>query len=353
MRFSPHGATSIDLCIHDFVRFSRYREQSTVIAGWVEEPFQDVNTKLIMREAAGFRERAREIRKIIRAEKPDLVVVHQHLPTAAILGRSRLGCPVLFHIHNFQKPPRHLLSRWERLRRYRSLDAVICVSEAVREAFNNQWPMVDTPTYTAHNGIDCAGWSADLSDKEKLILFSGRFVREKGVVEAVDALRKVLPDHPDWRAVFLLSSTDEQPDYVQEVREHLRNFGPQLLALENVPHEEVRDWNRRAAIALVPSVFAEPFGRVAIESMAARCALVVTRRGGLPEVVGDTALLVDDPATPDLAIAIDRLLKDETLRVSLAEQGYRRCNERFDIRAVTGHLDDLYDRILGGSPKLR
>ena len=26
MNFSPEGATAIDLCVHDFVRFSRYRE---------------------------------------------------------------------------------------------------------------------------------------------------------------------------------------------------------------------------------------------------------------------------------------------------------------------------------------
>ena len=47
MNFCPEGATAIDLCVHDFVRFSRYRETTRVFGCATGEPFQDVSFERI------------------------------------------------------------------------------------------------------------------------------------------------------------------------------------------------------------------------------------------------------------------------------------------------------------------
>ena len=59
------------------------------------------------------------------------------------------------------------------------------------------------------------------------------------------------------------------------------------------PHSVVKRAYESAAIAIVPSIFPEPFGRTAIEAFAGGAALVASRSGGLSEVVGDAALTLE------------------------------------------------------------
>jgi len=79
-------------------------------------------------------------------------------------------------------------------------------------------------------------------------------------------------------------------------------------------------------ILLVPSIWPEPFGRVALEAMMAGLPVVASRCGGLPEVLGDAALLVDDSADLETWVAhVLRLKSDRELRAELVEAGRQRA----------------------------
>ena len=346
MRFGPAAATSIDLCIHDFVRFSRFRRTTTVVANTVAEPFKDVDVRLVGGGGTP-RRRLSELAGVIARERPDLVIVHQHLATAAGLARAGLGCPVVLHAHNFQKPARNFVSAYLRTRRYRALDAIVVVSDAVADAFRRTWTHIAVPVYVAHNGIDAVAWEADPSQKEKLILFVGRAAPEKGVLETARALRSVLAVHRQWRAEVILSETDVHIDYLRSVLEELDACGGQTRVRRSLPHEDVRLANSRAAISIVPSIYAEPFGRTAIEAMAAGAALIVSRRGGLPEIAGNAALYLDEVTAETIAAAASRLIADPGLRDELAGRAKGRCRTIFDVRLASARLDAIYCAVLG------
>ena len=180
MSFGPAAATSIDLCIRDFVRFSRFERTTTVIASHVEEPFTDVNLELLDPTAQSTSDRARMIARLIQSIRPELVVVHQHLPTAVKLRRLVPDCPVLLHVHNFQKEPSGFFGSYFKERHYKLLAGMICVSEAVRTHFVEHWGRTKIPAFTAHNGIDTIQWNASASDKSNLItLFRSGCSRER------------------------------------------------------------------------------------------------------------------------------------------------------------------------------
>jgi glycosyltransferase involved in cell wall biosynthesis len=81
-------------------------------------------------------------------------------------------------------------------------------------------------------------------------------------------------------------------------------------------------------VAVVPSRY-EGFGLVALEAMLAGVPVVASRIGGLPEVVGDTALLVppEDPAA--LAAAVVELLEQPERARGLTERAGRRAEQAF------------------------
>ncbi len=102
----------------------------------------------------------------------------------------------------------------------------------------------------------------------------------------------------------------------------------------------------RAAIAVVPSRWAEPFGLVALEAMAHGAALVCSRRGGLPEVAGDCALYADPDEPGAFAGAILALARDEARRAALAAAARQRA-EGFGTPAAADRLLALRAGCLG------
>jgi glycosyltransferase involved in cell wall biosynthesis len=84
-----------------------------------------------------------------------------------------------------------------------------------------------------------------------------------------------------------------------------------------------------------------------LETMALGKPAVVTRVGGLPEVVDDgvTGLLVPSGSPESLAGAIVRLLKDPGLRDRLGEAGRVRA-ETFDIRLAVRRTEEVYGELL-------
>jgi glycosyltransferase involved in cell wall biosynthesis len=103
----------------------------------------------------------------------------------------------------------------------------------------------------------------------------------------------------------------------------------------------------RASAAVVPSVWNEPMGQVAIEAMLAGRAVVASDVGGLRDVVshGATGLMVPpgDPAA--LAAALDSLLDDPGTRQRMGATG-RRHARQFEAAAVAPRVVEVFEDVL-------
>ncbi|MEM8761120.1 MAG: glycosyltransferase family 4 protein, partial [Pseudomonadota bacterium] len=277
-RFSPESATSIDLYIHEIARQSRLASRITVFAQRTEHPFEDVD----LRSWVGRADR-RALASEIAATGPALVVVHQHMPTAAHLGRAFPDVPVALVRHNFVKAPRHLFSAWAKRRQIAELSGLAFVSECCREVFEREWPAPEggrhwPGLFVTPNGIDHGLWRP--APKAQRLLFVGRLAPEKGVAEAAEAVGRILPEYPDWDALFILDAKSAEPRYRDRVIAAMEAAGPRLRLMTNLPHDAVRAEMAGAAIAIAPTQNTEPFGRVAVEALASGCALVAARAGG-------------------------------------------------------------------------
>jgi glycosyltransferase involved in cell wall biosynthesis len=102
-----------------------------------------------------------------------------------------------------------------------------------------------------------------------------------------------------------------------------------------------------ADLLVVPS-WAEPFGRVVIEALAAECPVVATAAGGIPEILthGEDGWLVPPRDPEALAEGIATLLADPALRMRLARAGLHTVRRRFALSDYAEKLGSIQDAVL-------
>lgn len=101
---------------------------------------------------------------------------------------------------------------------------------------------------------------------------------------------------------------------------------------------------RMASALLLPSLY-EGFGFPVAEAMAMGCPVLTSRRGSLPDVAGDAALVLDDPTdVAAMAASLRRLLTDAEWASALIERGYRRSRE-FRWARVAGLVRSTFESL--------
>ena len=112
-------------------------------------------------------------------------------------------------------------------------------------------------------------------------------------------------------------------------------------------HPLVLEAMTRAAIVVVPSRWNEPFGLTALEAIACGAPLIVSPRGGLPEVAGAAAIYAEPDAPGEIAAAILALAADPARRAALSAAGRERAR-RFDTPVAAARLAALRRAALNG-----
>lgn len=176
----------------------------------------------------------------------------------------------------------------------------------------------------------------------RVIGYLGRLSEDKGVGVLAEAVEKVIADGHDVRLLVAGEARFVDRATAARIEASLNRLGDRV---------ERRGWMDRATffseveVAAFPSVWEEPFGLVAAEAMSARCPVVVSDAGALPEVVGADYPFVARAGNPDaLADALVRALGTDG--TSVTESSYVRWSERYSPEAGRTRLSVLLDSVL-------
>ena len=179
--------------------------------------------------------------------------------------------------------------------------------------------------------------------KESEFLFGcvSVFVPEKGQRHLIEALPLVRALHPEAR--LLLAGDGASRAELEALAKHLGQTEAVLFPgfVNNV--EQVY----AALDAFVfPSEF-EGLGTALQAAMAAGLACISTKRGALAEVVeSERTALVVEPDGKEFAVAMLRLIVEETLRKQLGEAGRRNVEQRFSAAAMLENTIRVYEDVL-------
>lgn len=179
---------------------------------------------------------------------------------------------------------------------------------------------------------------AGKSIRDKDIVFLGRLVSDKGCDLAIRALAllkregicpsfTVIGDGPEMPILGLLTTELGLSDQVAFLGT-IREGRGKVVA--------------RHKIMVIPSIWEEPFGVVALEGIAAGCAVVASRGGGLPEAVGPCGILFPNGDVAALASALKNLLTSPGLCDKLTAKRNRHL-ERFQPEAVAKRYLEVFE----------
>lgn len=177
-----------------------------------------------------------------------------------------------------------------------------------------------------------------LKDK-KIVIFSGKLTRIKGVDYLIKAASKIKGD------IYVLGDGEE--------RKNLENLKAELGA-DNIHFlgyfgedkiDELKMFYRRADVAVFPSVWDEPLGLVILEAMACSTPVVASRRGGIPLAVknGYNGYLVRARSYKEIAVAVNKLLDNPTLREKFASNARQTVEDKFDWEKIARQFVRLYE----------
>jgi glycosyltransferase involved in cell wall biosynthesis len=297
--------------------------------------------------------------RIIRREQVDLLYTldRSRSPLLAALAARLSGRPFVFHAHY----PYYPSARWS-VAVVRAADRVVAISDFIRREYE-QRGIDRRRIVTIYNGVDAEVAPSDpaatrarlnLAGDEQVVLMPGRLSRYKGQLELVEAMPRVLEAFPRTRFVFAGYDSPELGDLsipgCGTVGAVLRKRAAELGVTDQALFlGETGEMNALYAIADVVAApsWAEPFGLVVAEAMAAVRPLVAAAAGAIPEIVvdGETGLLVPPRAPEPLAEALIQLLGDPAAREKMGQAGRARVQACFTLERYAREMQDLFVHI--------
>lgn len=233
---------------------------------------------------------------------------------------------------------------------------VICCSEymagEVRQYFNTPADKIDV----IPNGVDPAPFQrwegVDLSQframyalpEEKIVFHVGRIVYEKGVETLLRAVPLVLREFP--QAKFVIAGTGPNLEDLQSLAWSL-GVGQKVLFTGRISDDDRDRLFKVSDCAVFPSLY-EPFGIVALEAMAAKCPVVVSKVGGLKEVVvhGETGITVYPGNPESVAWGILHTLQHPEWTRQRVENAFRKVLEDYNWPRIAELTRRVYTRVV-------
>jgi glycosyltransferase involved in cell wall biosynthesis len=178
----------------------------------------------------------------------------------------------------------------------------------------------------------------------KIILTVARLHPNKGLTYLLQAMPKVIEEHPSSNLVIIgRGPTEEQ---IRRLMADLKLEDHVTLLTDPIPNEDMNRIYPGCDLFVLPSV-KEPFGRVILEAMACGKPVISTRVGGPLDIVedGKTGYLVDRADPGQLACRINELLQDPKKIRDFGVASRRRIVERFDWEKLAIKYSSIYKSV--------
>lgn len=267
-------------------------------------------------------------------KRKELSLTHAHyaFPTGLLsyFGKIWFGIPYVITVHGgdidkMSKKNKTTRNWTETI--LRKADEVIVVGEQLKEDVIQQFDISMHKVSVISMGVDPTVFhvmpqelsreALEVSKEETMILYVGNIIREKGILELIEAYKQILYSNERLSLYLVGSQKDEQ--FVTEVQDRITNLS-RVHLIDPQPQGKLAKWMSAADVFVLPS-YHEGFGLVALEAMAVGVPVVGTNVGGIPFLLKeDAGILVEPQDSKSLADGISAALERSEERYTEVKQ---------------------------------
>ena len=181
-------------------------------------------------------------------------------------------------------------------------------------------------------------------DNEKIILYVGRLVYEKGIQHLIAAMPKILSNYHDAKLVIA-----GKGGMIDDLKAETSSLGldNKVYFTGYMDSKKVQKMYKCADVAVFPSTY-EPFGIVALEAMLAGVPTVVSDVGGLDEIVthGVDGMKSYAGNPNSIADSVTALLYDHQLATNISKKARQKVKEQFNWEKIAQDTHFTYEKAI-------
>jgi glycosyltransferase involved in cell wall biosynthesis len=293
------------------------------------------------------------VKGVLKREKPEVVHVHNFkgLSASVFSAANDLGIPTVHTVHDYDLicPKTTMLTRTNafcmdpdslcRIYRWLSkritLTAVIAPSDFMLKTLSSFGLFTDVPKIMLPLGIEECEPVARVSNETFDVLYVGRLGKHKGVHSLIEAVKAL--DLKSAR-LHIVGQGSDRISFESAAKDDGR-----IIFYGFLTPDKLRKLYSIADVAVVPSIYKEPFGLVIPEYYQQGIPILGSRAGALPELIADgyNGFLFQPGDVAALAALLSRLSSDSRLLSELSTNA-RRSSAAFDLRVHLRKLEAIY-----------
>jgi glycosyltransferase involved in cell wall biosynthesis len=289
-------------------------------------------------------------------------VVHSHNPPAgfpASIAAKKNDVPHVMTMHGpwahvrLNNASRFLCALLE-AKTLREADFVTCDSRKLARDVIDWYGIDDSKVYAIQNAVETDRFSPELALRDearrklgiesgdRLVLYTGRFLAEKGITYLMEAIEEIAEKRKNISFLLVGGGFDEQmvSAWLAKAKTKDKVITIPYLEYEKMPYAYL------AADVLVQPSLAEGLSRSVLEAMACGLPIVATNVGGNPELVSDgNGVLVEPRSSEGIGRALEEVLGDDGRRTSMGRESRRRAVSEFSVEKRIKSFIKLYERL--------
>lgn len=286
----------------------------------------------------------------------DIVHAHYIFPSGwlALLFKQLCNAKIVVTVHggDIDKMARiHPLIYQKTKQTLSKADEVIVVGEELRDKVRTEFGIPNHKITLLNMGVNrmifspiskkVAKKELGLPIDEKIILYVGNLIYQKGIAELVTAFQEIQVSD---RISLHLIGAKKEPEFLADLQKEIRDQQMEKVIFHQAKDQkEIARWLSAADVFVLPSHI-EGFGLTALEAMACHTPVIGSKVGGLAYLLDGKAGMAVKPKSPnDLKIALMKVLKDQKLREELVNNGMKKV-QKYDQQRLIKSLISIYGR---------
>jgi glycosyltransferase involved in cell wall biosynthesis len=353
-KFDKNKASSVSITVKNNLRYSNYFKEIRIFGQKVENPLFEDNFIGYKYSFLSLKSRnkflANQMLRVIDKDpdKTQLIEIHNRpYLIDQITKEKKIPISLFFHNDPQEMKGSKLIKDRENI--LEKCSAVFCVSEFIKKKFLMGISKNSQKVFVLYNGVERK--LKRFPAKKKEILFVGRLVYEKGVHLYVDAIKAIAVKYPDWSfgliGSFRLGENTNKNLYSEKIIKKMKAIGSQAQLYGFKDQEFVEQKMKTASIIVIPSIWEEPFGLVAAEAMSNGACIIASKIGGIPEIIKDNGILINNLNLHKLLSNLDYLISNKNIREVYQRKAWK--NFKLSAKESSKKLDNFRKNILTSS----